>query len=401
MAIRWRVRTIFRSDGRSAALPVAALALALALAGPAGAQEAEPEAQPDGWTESTGVHTVRPGDTLWDLAARFLSDPLAWPTIFELNPTVVEDPHWIYPGEELRIPGAVARVDRVQVERAGDYLRNVEGDDGERGKYPAGSVFRQARDSGTGLSMLSLDRRPPLAAVTADDFHRAPLLARAGELGPEGTTVRVLEENPLDLRMPTAARKNVDVVIALRGLEPAVGDSLKSVRRVREEGNHGDVVIPKALLRVNRLWADSARATVVKMYGDYAVGDPVVELAPYELDPAAEAEPVDSDITGGVIGFEVPQVLLGPGEFLFLDVGAELDVRIGDEFAVFSRDERDGAGAAEGDALAVVRIVHVAERTSTARVVSVRDPGMRHEDPARLIRRLSSPSASSVAAPLD
>jgi len=377
------------------------VAFALALAAPADAQEreAEPRAQPDGWTESAGVHTVRRGDTLWDLAARFLADPFGWRTIFELNPDVVEDPHWIYPGEELRIPGAVTRVDDARVERAGDYLANL---DDDRGRYPEGSIFRQPRDGGSGLADLALDQRPPLAAVTADDFHRAPLLATRGELGAEGMTVRVAEENPLDLRLPTAARQNVDVVLALGGLDPAVGDSLKGVRREREEGVRGEVVVPKALLRVNRLWADSARATVIKMYGDYAVDDPVIAVSPYDLDPAARPEPVDSDLTGAVVAFEVPQVLLGPGEFLFLDVGGERGALLGDEFAVFSRNERDGAGSSPSDALAVVRIVHVASQTSTGRVVSVRDPGMRAGDPVRLIRRLSSTALSTAeSAPRD
>ncbi len=395
------MRTIFRSDGRSAATSAIALAFALALAAPAAAQEreAEPRAETDE-TESAGVHTVRPGDTLWDLAARFLADPLRWRTIFELNPAVVEDPHWIYPGEELRIPGAAVRVYRAPTGRTGDDLEAAGDANDERGKFPAGSVFRQTPDAGPGMSALSLDQRPPLAAVTSDDFHRAPLLVGPGELGSEGVTVRVLEENPLDLRMPTAARKNVDVLIALGGLEPAVGDSLKAVRLAREEGVHGHVVVAKALLEVNRLWADSARATVVKMYGDYAVGDPVVAVAPYDLDPAARPEPVDADVTGEVIAFEVLQVLLGPGEFLFLDVGDERGVQVGDEFAVFSRTERDGANAALADALAVVRIVQVTERTSTGRVISVRDPGMRSDDPARLIRRLT-PSASSGSTPSD
>lgn len=396
------MRTIFPSDGRSAATSAIALAFALALAAPAAAQEreAEPRAETDDRTESAGVHTVRPGDTLWDLAARFLADPLRWRTIFELNPAVVEDPHWIYPGEELRIPGAVARVEGAPIGRAGDVPETAADADDERGKYPAGSVFRRTPDAGPGMSALSLDQRPPLAAVTSDDFHRAPLLVGPGELGSEGVTVRVLEENPLHLRMPTAARQNVDVLIALGGLEPAVGDSLKAVRRAREEGVHGHVVVAKALLEVNRLWADSARATVVKMYGDYAVGDPVVAVTPYDLDPAARPEPIDADVSGEVIAFEVPQVLLGPGEFLFFDVGAERGVQVGDEFAVFSRTERDEANAALADALAVVRIVQVTERTSTGRVISVRDPGMRSDDPARLIRRLS-PSASSGSTPSD
>ncbi|MEW5850256.1 MAG: LysM domain-containing protein, partial [Myxococcota bacterium] len=46
-------------------------------------------------------YTVQPGDTLWDLCDRFLSNPWYWPKIWSYNPEI-ENAHWIYPGNTIR-----------------------------------------------------------------------------------------------------------------------------------------------------------------------------------------------------------------------------------------------------------------------------------------------------------
>src|SRR5688572_4072941 len=60
------------------------------------------------------VHRVIDGETLWSLAQRYYTDPYRWPRIYEANRGVVEDPHWIYPGEELVIPDVTATTAAVQ-----------------------------------------------------------------------------------------------------------------------------------------------------------------------------------------------------------------------------------------------------------------------------------------------
>jgi len=55
--------------------------------------------------ETEGVYTIKKGDTLWDISARFLKDPFLWPKLWERNPYIT-NPHWIYPGNPIQLTTA-------------------------------------------------------------------------------------------------------------------------------------------------------------------------------------------------------------------------------------------------------------------------------------------------------
>jgi hypothetical protein len=80
------------------------------------------------------LHTVKRGDTLWDLSANYFRNPWKWPELWAQNPQI-QNPNWIYPGDQLKL-----RSRELTAGRSG-ALRNERGFLERPQDVPPGTVF--------------------------------------------------------------------------------------------------------------------------------------------------------------------------------------------------------------------------------------------------------------------
>jgi len=71
-----------------------------------GSSTAPTAPEPTSTSGSGRTYVVVKGDTLSGIAKREYGNASKWPTIYEANKDVIKDPDLIYPGQQLRIPGA-------------------------------------------------------------------------------------------------------------------------------------------------------------------------------------------------------------------------------------------------------------------------------------------------------
>ncbi len=346
---------------RTLILTVAALCAATPLL----AQE-EPAERPQ-----ERIHTVRPGDTLWDLARQYLRDPFLWPEIFRLNPDVIGDPARIYPSERLRIPwlgNGLFAFEEGEPERTIFFPRNL----------------GMAREAHTIRAAGTAD----VPILTAGDFYRAAFLAHDREVAPAGRIVRRISPTVVPVEMPAQIALYDRVVVSLSPQATArVGELFQFFRRDRPVRGYGRVWEPTGLAEVVAVEDGAATAVIVQVFDAITVGDLALGAEEFPVEPGVAPRP-QTGVTGRVIAFQRPNPLQTTQAIVFLDLGAQAGLEAGDEFVAYlPATQRRGEFRPEIE-VALLQVVRVKERTAAARVLELRYPALEPGLPVRLVAKM-------------
>jgi len=345
------------------------------------------------------THTVQQGETLWSLAHQFLGDPLLWPEIYRLNTNVVEDPHWIFPGEELRLVAPAeqpAAASAVTSEPSGNVSITPAADTTRPAAAPA------TRLPSTDAPTIFVPRaRVAEANVQQAEEQRAYRAVRAGEYYASGFVAdsRTLESGMLGGNLDKTALRRLSarssaglyasvVVAPPAGQAYKRGDLLLAYDVGATVTGYGEVIRPLGLLRVT---ADgesgqTVAATVIGLYNALELGAALLKVPAYRFDSNARAVPTDSGVEGQVIASGREGEITGTQNILFVNVGADDGVHLGDVFRISAAAMQAGATREQAEAI----VVHTRAKTATLVVVRVSQPDIRPGAAARQIRRMPS-----------
>ncbi|HEU4588801.1 MAG TPA: LysM peptidoglycan-binding domain-containing protein [Gemmatimonadales bacterium] len=357
-------------------------ALVLGAASVASAQGTVPES-----------HTVRPGDTLWDISKRYLGDPFLWPDIYRLNTSVVEDPHWIYPGEVLRLAPSAAATAVPPTDTPAVAAADSAADDTSSTRLArapqqpyAGGPVEPASDESDHLFPPARGRslRETLTAVEfgrthtlrRSEFYSSGFLTEEQQL-PFGRVIGPV--TPLQIYSVTGQTSSTlytkVAVTPPAGGSYDVGDSLIIADVSKPIAGWGRVVEPRALARVVELSKGHPIVSILALYGEVLPGQAVLPAEKFADAGTVRPEPVSDGLQAQVIGWPGRREMKGPGVVLFIDKGRQDGVAPGDVFEIRREARVTRAGAVRvNEPMAVLQVVHVRERSATARVVNVYSP---------------------------
>lgn len=278
----------------------------LAFGSPAALRAAEQDGNIVIREDSPTQYTVVRGDTLWDIAGRFLEEPWMWPQVWQVNPQI-ENPDLIYPGDVIELDyenGApVLRLTRgpasdLPTVRLSPQVRR----EPILSPIPAIALDQISSflSNDTVLDPLTYELAP---IVLADDEQRV-LMAKGDQLFARGLWSD-------DVVRYDIVRKGRDFVDPDTGL--SIGVEARAIGTVTLTGVNSD----RGILSI-----ESNKLEIKK-------GDRLVPSQNLQLEARYLPQPPDFPVDGAIVSMSSGKVLGGLHDTLVLNVGSDAGIEAG------------------------------------------------------------------------
>ena len=356
-------------------LPPSAAAQTVPAAPPASTRRAAPDVV---------RHTVKPGDTLWDIARFYLKDPYRWPEVFHANTDIVKNPHWIYPGQILSIDGAAVKSEvAARANTDGFVVSQIQT------RAQSATVFAETTPTPRHRSVASTTI-PPALTVRPGEYEAAPYVVDPRAPLAAGAVIGPVDVPALGLSSDAGFRLFDRLYITVpTGATLGVGDSVIVARTSASIADVGTVVEPTAILRIDSTTGDRhAIATIVKQFSAVVPDQAVMSLGrsfeSTSVRPVAGAYP----LTAKLLWVQGSPRLPSLQTYVVLGAGEASGVRQGDQFTLLDDARFSNGTPAPLVATARVTVVRVTPYAATGIVVSQTQPEIRAGMPGRLTAKM-------------
>lgn len=346
--------------------------------------------------EAARTHTVRTGDTLWDLAQQYLGDAFRWPEIYRRNQNTIQDPNLIYPDQVIVISGDVVAsagtpADPSQTGQSNaDTTMVADTLPPQQAPVapPAMTIFNPDRFRVVRGERTALRIQDPASAVRTGDYLQAPFMwdatgiPGAGQvtegsstdgIGIYNTSRPIQYMENLYVRVPEGAAGNLDD----RYLTFRYGPTIEG---------QGRVVIPTGIVKVTTAAVGGrAQAVLLAKFEDVFAGHAVMPLDTLSMEPGVFPSRVEFGIATTITYMYGEPVLPPVGHQIIFGAKASDGVVPGDQMTL----QVPGNVAADGSQLppqdiAIAQVTRVTPWGSSAIIISQTDGGIKTGMTARL-----------------